>query len=476
MIKGMLQGVRMRRREPVGKILIEKYMIDETIVINALSRQKNDNLRICSQILKMGALSEEVLARALSYQYGIPSIVLGKSQIKIANLVSIPYNVARQSQILPLTVSGDKIIVAMRDPENMQIISELEFVSGKKILPHIALEFMLSITIEEAYRLYKISRDGFFKGKDIPANTVKEEHLEICVAELNIEPDFSKDEDFRVVSIQEDIENITRGRGIGIDHSDRQKPLICIVDDEPEIRTLLKKIVISEGFDSVEYARGDEAFRAIPKILPDLIILDAMLPGMHGFDICKSLKSDSKLKEIPVMIVSAVYTGWRFMEDIKKTHGADDYIEKPFRIDMLINKIKALLRNASPKRGTTTEELSIDVKNLYNSGARLFKEGDIDGALYQFKKGIEKDNFYYRLHYGLALCYLSKKEDYLAISELEKTIDLKPDFLPALKSLAIMYQQKGFRNKAVETWERALNVAPDEETRTKIKEYLIKLL
>jgi len=466
----------MRKRDPVGKILIERFLINETIVINALARQKQDNLRICSQILKMGALSEEVLARALSYQYGIPALVLGKSQFLLSSLALVPYNIAKQSQILPVSVSGEKLIIAMRDPENTQIISELEFVSGKKVLPHIALEFMLSITIDEAYRLYKISKEGYFKGKDIPPNAIKEEHLEISIAELNLDVDSSESDKFEVVSLQDDIENITRGKDIGASFEKRSKPLICIVDDEPEIRTLLRKIVVSEGYDSVEYARGDEAFRAIPKVLPDLIILDAMLPGMHGFDICKSVKSDPRLRSIPVLMVSAVYTGWRFMEDIKKTHGADDYIEKPFRIDMLVNKIKALLRNASPVQGRTTEELTIDVKNLYNSGARLFKEGDIDGAMYQFKKGIEKDSFYYRLHYGLGLCYSAKKEDYLAISEFEKTIELKPDFLPALKSLAVLYQQKGFRNKAVETWERALNVAPDEETKAKIKEYLIKLL
>lgn len=466
----------MRRKEPIGKILIERYMIDETIVTNAISRQRHDNLRLCSQILKMGALSEEVLARALSYQYGIPAVVLSKSQIRISNLALVPYNIAKQNQIMPLTISGDNIIVAMRDPDNTQVISELEFVSGKKILPHIAIEFMLSISIEEAYRLYKISPDGFFKGIDIPPGAVKEEHLEVIVAELSLEADLSIEDRFEVISIQDDIENITRGKDIATAYKKRERPLICIVDDEPEIRTLLKKIVTSEGFDSVEYARGDEAFRAIPKVLPDLIILDAMLPGIHGFDICKSLKSDKRLKDIPIIIISAVYTGWRFMEDIKRTHGADDYIEKPFRIDMVINKIKALLSNVSPTRGRTTEDLSIDVKNLYNSGARLFKNGDIEGAIYQFKKGIEKDSLYYRLHYGLALCYQNKKEDYLAISELEKTIDLKPDFLPALKLLAILYQEKGFRNKAVEIWERALNVAPNEDTRNKIKEYLIKLL
>ncbi|MGC9042606.1 MAG: response regulator [Myxococcota bacterium] len=466
----------MRRREPVGKILIERLMINESIIINALMRQKQDGLRICSQILKMGALSEDVLARALSYQYGIPAVVLGKSQILLSNLSLVPYHVAKQNQILPLTVSGDKVIIAMRDPENTQIISELEFISGRKVMPHIALEFMLLISIEEAYRLYKISRDGYFRGKDVSSNAIREEHIEISIAEITVEPEVTAPEKFEVVSIQEDIENITKGRDIKEAYQDRKKPLICIVDDEPEIRTLLKKIVVSEGFDSVEFARGDEAYRSIPKILPDLIILDAMLPGMHGFDICKSIKSNLRLKSIPIIIVSAVYTGWRFMEDIKRTHGADDYIEKPFRIDMLINKIKALLRSATPPAGTTTEELTLDVKNLYNSAARLYKEGDIDGAIYQFKKGIEKDNFYYRLHYGLALCYQSKKEDYLAISELEKTVELKPDFLPALKSLAILYQQKGFRNKAVEAWERALNVAPDEETRNKIKDYLIKIL
>ncbi|MCX7945136.1 MAG: response regulator [Deltaproteobacteria bacterium] len=466
----------MKRKELIGKILIERLMINESIVINALTRQKTDKMRICSQILKAGALSEEVLARALSYQYGIPAIVLGKSQILLSNLGIVPYHIARQNQILPVATSGEKVILAMRDPENTQIISEIEFISGKKVMPHIALEFMLSISIDEAYRLYKLSREGLLRGKDIPSNAIKEEHIEVAIAELSVEPELAGPDRFEVVSMQDDIENITRGRDIADEFRDRNKPLICIVDDEPEIRTLLKKIVISEGYDTVEFSRGDEAFRSIPKVLPDLIILDAMLPGMHGFDICKALKTDSKLRNIPIIIVSAVYTGWRFMEDIKKTHGADDYIEKPFRIDMLTNKIKALLRKVAPHSGTTTGELSIDVKNLYNSAVRLYKEGDIDGAIYQFKKGIEKDNFYYRLHYGLALCYQSKKEDYMAISELEKTVELKPDFLPALKALALLYQQKGFRNKAVEAWERALNVASDEETRTKIKEYLIKIL
>lgn len=466
----------MRRRELIGKILIERFRINETIIANALLRQKTDKLRICSQILKAGALSEDILARALSYQYGIPAVVFGSSQILLSNLSIVPYNIAKQNQILPVAINGDKVILAMRNPENSQIISEIEFISGKKVMPHIALEFMLSISIDEAYRLYKISRDGLLRGKDVPQSAIKEEHLEVAIAELSVESEMPSVDKFEVVSIQEDIENITRGKDIAETYQERKRPLICIIDDEPEIRTLLKKIVISEGFDTIEFSRGDEAFRSIPKILPDLIILDAMLPGMHGFDICKAIKSDSKLRSIPVIIISAVYTGWRFMEDIKKTHGADDYIEKPFRIDMLINKIKALLRNATPPVGTITGELSLDVKNLYNSGARLYNEGDIDGAIYQFKKGIEKDSFYYRLHYGLALCYQAKKDDYMAISELEKTIELKPDFLPALKALAILYQQKGFRNKAVEAWERALNAAPDEETRKRIKEYLIKIL
>jgi len=466
----------MGRREPVGKILIERMMINESIIIRALTRQKVDKLRICSQILKDGALTEDVLSRALSLQYGIPAVVLGKSQIFLSNLTIVPYNIAKQNQILPVATRGDKVILAMRDPGNSQIISEIEFISGKKVMPHIALEFMLSISIEEAYRLYRISREGYFRGKDVPLNAVKEEHIEVSIAELAFEGEDEIRDKFEVVSIQEDIENITQGKDIAESYSERKRPLICIVDDEPEIRTLLKKIVLSEGFDAIEFARGDDAYRSIPKILPDLIILDAMLPGMHGFDICKAVKSDQRLSTIPVMIISAVYTGWRFMEDIKKTHGADDYLEKPFRIDNLINKIKSLLRNAAPHGGTATGELSVDVKNLYNSAARLYKGGDIDGAIYQFKKGIEKDNFYYRLHYGLALCYQSKKEDYLAISELEKTIELKPDFLPALKALAILYQQKGFRNKAIETWERAMNFAPDEETRARIREYLIKIL
>ena len=64
--------------------------------------------------------------------------------------------------------------------------------------------------------------------------------------------------------------------------------------------------------------------------MPDLVILDGMLPEVHGFEICRQLKTSERFRHIPVIMVSAVHIGWRFAADVKEKYGADDYLEKPF--------------------------------------------------------------------------------------------------------------------------------------------------
>ena len=82
----------------------------------------------------------------------------------------------------------------------------------------------------------------------------------------------------------------------------------------------------------------------------------------------------------------------------------------------------------------------------------------------------------YRLHFHLGLLYGKQGRIYDAIQELQTALDINGNHFPALKNLAVLYQKAGFRNKAIETWERALRVAPDDPTRQSIKEHLLGLL
>jgi DNA-binding response OmpR family regulator len=255
--------------------------------------------------------------------------------------------------------------------------------------------------------------------------------------------------------------------------------LILVVDDEEDIRKLLKRLLTDKGHRVVEADRGLVALRMVKEHVPDLIVLDAMLPELHGFDIARRIKGSDKYGQIPIIMISAVYRGWRFAEDLKTNYGIEEYIEKPFRIgDVLAAVTRLLTRHvaatAPPPRdpdSTTTE-----AENALNAGIASFKEGDVDGAIEHLKRGVKIDPLAYRLRYHLALLYGKKGQIYDGVNELERAVELNPKHFPALKNLAVLYEKAGFKNKAVEMWERCVQSAPDAQTRASIKEHLVRLL
>jgi len=116
---------------------------------------------------------------------------------------------------------------------------------------------------------------------------------------------------------------------------------IMIVDDESSVRTSIRLVLESEGFEVSEAKDADDALGAIKKSKPDLILLDVMMPGMRPIDLLKKLGEDSKLKNIPVIYISALM-------GIKKTSvgvkGIVDSIEKPFKNEELVAKVKKALK------------------------------------------------------------------------------------------------------------------------------------
>lgn len=249
---------------------------------------------------------------------------------------------------------------------------------------------------------------------------------------------------------------------------------ILVVDDEPDIRKLLRRVFEDRGFRIIEADRGLAALSLVKESPPDVIILDAMLPEVHGFDIAKRLKGTERYGHIPIIMISAVYRGWRFAEDLKTSYGVDDYIEKPFRVADVVKAVENALEKHSMR--VDDERISAEAEKMLNAGIQAYKQGDMVKAIEYLREGTRIDALAYRLHYHLGLLYGKQGRVYDAIQELQTALDINGRHFPALKNLAVLYQKAGFRNKAIEVWERALAVAPDEPTRQSIKEHLVGLL
>ncbi|MFN7138878.1 MAG: response regulator transcription factor [Limisphaerales bacterium] len=121
------------------------------------------------------------------------------------------------------------------------------------------------------------------------------------------------------------------------------KTKILIVEDDPHILLGLEEILRSEGFEVAVCSRGDQVACTVTQERPGLIVLDVMLPGVNGYDICKQLRS--KGNTTPILMLTA--KGQEMDKVIGLELGADDYVTKPFGVRELLARIHALLRRTS---------------------------------------------------------------------------------------------------------------------------------
>ncbi|MBM3184051.1 MAG: response regulator, partial [Chlamydiae bacterium] len=123
-----------------------------------------------------------------------------------------------------------------------------------------------------------------------------------------------------------------------------QKKRILLIEDEEDIAALIKLQAEISGYRLHVEVDGINGYRAIEREKPDLVILDIMLPGENGLDVCRKMKSSADLKNIPVLILSA--RGEELDVVLGLELGADDYVPKPFSPKILFSRIKAVLRRS----------------------------------------------------------------------------------------------------------------------------------
>lgn len=127
-----------------------------------------------------------------------------------------------------------------------------------------------------------------------------------------------------------------------------QKKRILIVDDEPDNLFFMKDRLEVEGYEVLQAADGEEALGVVQETIPDLILLDIMMPKRNGYQVCRELKNNGRLKVIPIIMLTAkaqesdLFWG--------KESGCDDYVTKPFDVNQVLEKVRQLLENGTARR------------------------------------------------------------------------------------------------------------------------------
>ena len=121
-----------------------------------------------------------------------------------------------------------------------------------------------------------------------------------------------------------------------------QKPKLLLIEDEEDIAALIKLQAELSGYKMIVESDGLNGFRAVEREKPELIILDIMLPGMNGLDVCRKIKNNPDLKHIPIILISAKSEELDVVLGLEL--GADDYVTKPFSPKVLFSRVKVVLR------------------------------------------------------------------------------------------------------------------------------------
>jgi DNA-binding response OmpR family regulator len=614
----------MTEKKQLGRILLKQRAISPEELEKELHAGGG---RLASRLTEKGTISGLAALKALSEQHGIPGIDLDQVCVKLSDLDLLPREIAQRHLILPVLSRGERLFVAMANPKEKKVIDELEFVTGKRFYPYVALERPLSLTIEQAYAR-KARGDNYFIGPRCPAETLAKLGLSAeDIAQMSeplptsrpsslppppglvegaegdvvagdiTESDAASEElkparaasaragttgleledigeepvdnaGLRVATLEPSVPPSSDPVLIPIEASERPAPMapspaptvtykdhfadaddtplppqkarsgsspskrsltpplghqplgvtldktadepdvsdedfgdlnselsvvmdippkpsggpavvagtVLVVDDEAEIRRMLERLLVGKGYRVLQADDGALALRMVKEHTPDLILLDAMLPTVHGFDIARRIKGSKRYGHIPIVMVSAVYRGWHYAEDLKASCGVEAFLEKPFKIAAVVEAVEAALAGKLARPEVDLEAMHQKAEQALKKGVAAYKEGRLDEAIAFMKSGVEIDPLAYRLHFHLGLLFGRKGQIFDAIAALEQAVGINPRHFPAVKNLAILYQKAGFKNKAAESWHKAAVIAPDDATRESVKKQLLSLL
>lgn len=140
-------------------------------------------------------------------------------------------------------------------------------------------------------------------------------------------------------------------------HPEMKGKKLLLVEDDPDLLEVLRLTFEGEGYQTVLAKSGEEALKQARRHDPELVVLDLMLPGKDGIEVCREMRSDPSLKALPVLMLTAKAEEADVVLGLGV--GADDYMTKPARPLELLARVKTLLRRSTPRDPTVTDEVMV---------------------------------------------------------------------------------------------------------------------
>ncbi|HSN98853.1 MAG TPA: hypothetical protein VLS89_11230, partial [Candidatus Nanopelagicales bacterium] len=159
-------------KKPLGRILLQQRAVTQPQLEQALVDSRAKGVPLATGLIESGTLSEVAALKALSEQSGVPGIDLNQVCIRLTDLSILPREIAMKHKLLPVLVRDDRILVAMAAPTDKKVVDELEFVTGKRVFPYIALAGPLMRTVAAAYDM-KDRGEQFYVGPKCPPEVLR---------------------------------------------------------------------------------------------------------------------------------------------------------------------------------------------------------------------------------------------------------------------------------------------------------------
>jgi CheY-like chemotaxis protein len=472
----------MARDIRIGQILLRRGALDAQRLEAAEKSARSRGRSLCSELLESGRCTESELVSALSEQMGFPGVDLGASVLDLEALAPIPHRLAFTDKLLGMSRADGRLHVATPTPKKAAAeVDALRFLAGREVVIYVAVRTSVEGAIAAAYGarergMKELRGANGPPGAAAPHLAVKDPSgrapeqaapAPATPARAKANGNASAQAAPEVVSAH-DVEFLSE--------AELQPRTVLVVDDDEAVRALAVKALAARGLSVAAAADGDSALQLARRHHPDLVLLDAMLPNVHGFEVARRLRADTATRGVGVVIMSAAHRGWRYAEDAKQRFGVLDYIEKPFRVDDLQRRVLAALKRVPRRTGASGPQPAPgpDIPELLARARALYVAGELEGAIeaYGDAAGAAPDSAEAQLGLGKAL---SRRDPFRAMFALERAIEMKPALFPALRALAVLYLENGFSSKAAEALERAHKAAPDESQREAFRRELLRL-
>jgi len=490
-----------RVRGSIGQLLIAQGVIDAGGLSDALARQSGRH-PVASEIYALGYASERQLCGALSMQTGWPAIVLDESTIRLEVIEHVSIEWARIFSALVVFEDERTLVVAAARPEDAIVPArELGAARGKNVELRIALDITLARTIRQAFRRWR-------EGEELLVGPESDERPHLAVvhpdggggpeehrlaqralaedAARNIEdvaelPDegFASSTltgDWRIANITSTDEHeldpdatavitadLDRDRHVASEGSAKIRALV--VDPDPPGRIQLVAELEKLGWECQAASTGKQAVELMVHLFFDLVFADIAAPEIDGLQLCRAIKKSKRMAQTKVIVTTSVIDSGQVPEDVLQRHAADGYIEKPLDT----RRLHRMIRDLSPEERADHEVVLADAIGRYH-------DGDIDGAIQRLRGALVTDPSSPKLHFMLANMLQRASRWAEAVDEYEATVELQPQYFPALTRLAYLYFRQGLHARAVETWRRALPVCEDPALRQNIELFMRKLV